>query len=283
MSDNSPFTEDQIMQLKAPLPPESIAQREGPGGKMLDYIKGWRAIDTANKIFGFGQWGLSVLGSHEVSRESVKFKRRDGSEVEGWEVLYTATVALQVHDCIQTQDVGYGSGKFESLGDAIELATKEAVTDAMKRAFRHFGDQFGNGLYDAKKHDHIAVDLDGLRESIMSLRALPELQGSDKQIWSAKKVRDAVMTVPIAQYHGLDGLAAQVESRPDEPKLLGFAALCLEDRAKFWLDNVERTGKSWSDIAPDSLITLVGKKVAELGLEIEPEPEREPGDESEGV
>ncbi len=34
--------------------------------------------------------------------------------------------------------------------EAHEAAYKGAVTDAMKRALRHFGDQFGNRLYDRR-------------------------------------------------------------------------------------------------------------------------------------
>jgi DNA repair and recombination protein RAD52 len=52
--------------------------------------------------------------------------------------------------------VGFGTGIAKDYASAHESAGKEAVTDAMKRAFRTFGNQFGNALYDkSQKHvDH---------------------------------------------------------------------------------------------------------------------------------
>ena len=47
------------------------------------------------------------------------------------------------------EDVGYGVGNsYNGFGDAFESAAKEAVTDALKRCLRSFGNAFGNCLYD---------------------------------------------------------------------------------------------------------------------------------------
>ena len=48
-------------------------------------------------------------------------------------------------------DVGHGQGFGKSLGDAHDSAAKEAVTDALKRALRSFGNPFGLALYDKTK------------------------------------------------------------------------------------------------------------------------------------
>jgi hypothetical protein len=49
------------------------------------------------------------------------------------------------------QDVGYGIGQsYSSFADAFESAAKEAVTDALKRCLRTWGNRFGNCLYDKK-------------------------------------------------------------------------------------------------------------------------------------
>lgn len=43
------------------------------------------------------------------------------------------------------EDVGCGEGSHESKLKALDTAIKSAVTDAMKRAARHFGERLGNG------------------------------------------------------------------------------------------------------------------------------------------
>ena len=43
--------------------------------------------------------------------------------------------------------VGFGTGIAKTLADAHEGGAKEAITDAIKRSFRSFGNQFGNSLY----------------------------------------------------------------------------------------------------------------------------------------
>jgi DNA repair and recombination protein RAD52 len=55
---------------------------------------------------------------------------------------------------VTRQDVGFGSGFAKMIGDAIEGATKEAVTDALKRCLRTFGHPFGLALYD-KERAHV--------------------------------------------------------------------------------------------------------------------------------
>lgn len=127
--------DDIVQQLNSPLPGDAVSKRQGPGGKWLDYIEGWYAIDNANRIFGYDGWSSEV-----ISLTSVHIDRG---------VAYLAQVRVSVSEdgIVPTthSDVGYGSG-YEH-----ELAAKEAVTDALKRCLRHWGDQFGNRLYDKDK------------------------------------------------------------------------------------------------------------------------------------
>ena len=71
-------------------------------------------------------------------------------------VCYKAIVKIDGYDIdhstmISRQDVGFGTGVARSLADAHENSAKEAVTDALKRSLRSFGNQFGNSLYDKSK------------------------------------------------------------------------------------------------------------------------------------
>src|SRR6266702_191913 len=126
--------------LSQPLPEHVIKHRPGPGGRQLRYISGKTAIDTANRVFGFGQWGYKVVGrSHELMRDEKK-----GTVIE----FYTADIELSVVGCAFPFP-GDGMGIVNSpTVESHEKARKEATTDALKRALRHFGDQFGICLYD---------------------------------------------------------------------------------------------------------------------------------------
>jgi hypothetical protein len=60
--------------------------------------------------------------------------------------FYRATVTVTVAGCEPQQDVG-GCVAQNDTADQHDMAFKGAVTDAMKRALRHFGAAFGNDLY----------------------------------------------------------------------------------------------------------------------------------------
>lgn len=133
------FTVEQQSLLNERLQVEHIKERKGTGGKMLKYVSGDYAIATANRIFGFGKWGYRVLSK---SREQV-----------GEEEFYTADIELYVIGCpfpVPGEGVGTvkrAQGAAYATVEQHEKARKEAVTDALKRALRHYGDQFGLSLY----------------------------------------------------------------------------------------------------------------------------------------
>ena len=60
-------------------------------------------------------------------------------------VSYTSTVRLthRISGAFK-EDCGAGDAMDKSLGTAVSNALKGSVTDAMKRAARHFGDKLGN-------------------------------------------------------------------------------------------------------------------------------------------
>lgn len=116
----------------------------GPKG---DYIEGWFAISEANRIFGFGGWSYTVLDCRCVSERDRPVGR---DKKPGFGVSYTATVRVVV-DGVNRDDVGAGHGYDADCGAAHESAIKEAVTDALKRALRTFGNPFGLALYDKER------------------------------------------------------------------------------------------------------------------------------------
>lgn len=142
------FSKNQLEVLNQELDNSRIKTRE-KGNISLSYIEGFDVIDTANLIFGFGNWSYLISSLTQVSQE----QNQNQNNV----VCYKAVVKLIVKDENHTkstsrQDIGFGTGVSKTLADSHENAGKEAVTDALKRAMRSFGNQFGNSLYDKTRN-----------------------------------------------------------------------------------------------------------------------------------
>lgn len=146
------FTDKQNQLLKYNLDGKRVKTRQ-QGNITLSYLEGYDIIDTANFVFGFGNWSYNITSLEQISEEL----NQNQNKVIG----YKATVEVTVYDLqhkasVTREDVGFGTGIGRDYASAHEGAGKEAVTDALKRAFRTFGNQFGNALYDKtqKNVDH---------------------------------------------------------------------------------------------------------------------------------
>jgi len=126
--------------LQQPLDDVLVAERTTDTGETVRYLEGWRAIELANAIFGVDRWGAEVIG--EVTYHALPGGGRSRGAPNG---VYTATVRVTVDGCLPHSDVGVGT-VVEQSAEGHATAYKTAVTDALKRALRHFGDQFGNRL-----------------------------------------------------------------------------------------------------------------------------------------
>ena len=141
------FNDQQTKALQSELSSDRIKVRDKANIK-LSYLEGFDIIDTANNIFGFGGWAYTISSLEQVSQEV--------NANQNVVVCYKAIVKVDVYDInhntmISRQDVGFGTGVARNLADAHENSAKEAVTDALKRSLRSFGNQFGNSLYDKSK------------------------------------------------------------------------------------------------------------------------------------
>jgi DNA repair and recombination protein RAD52 len=132
--------------LAQPLDPVLVSEREGRDGRVFPYIEGWLVINQANRIFGHDGWGAEVVGDVSYRSLSAADPTSSGSPALG---MYTATVRVTARGCPARSDVGCAFVAEETT-EAHETACKGAVTDALKRALRQFGDQFGNSLYDRR-------------------------------------------------------------------------------------------------------------------------------------
>lgn len=110
----------------------------------MSYLEGYEVIAHLSRIFGFENWDKHVTSLDLVFEESQEKNNR-----VGWWVCYRCTVRLVINGGqIIKEDAGTGSAQNQpSRADAHDLAIKSAVTDALKRAAKDLGDQFGLSLY----------------------------------------------------------------------------------------------------------------------------------------
>lgn len=174
---NDYYSSEQVAELNKPLDQRLVSKRKGGSNRMLSYIEGHDAIDQANRIFGYGNWAYEPVSLEQV----VLIDPIDGTAVG---IEYKALVKLTVRGAIApivdvgSQPVATWSVEDQVMGrrvndakykhtevddspftllekrnaravivEAHEQAKKGAVTDALKRCLRAFGEQFGNGLY----------------------------------------------------------------------------------------------------------------------------------------
>lgn len=154
---NRPVTVGRYLNCK-PLQQE-VASRPGPGGKKLLYLSGDCVTRTLNQIFGFDGWNLSIIKTEQVlccplgeqptqSSSNDKQHQVKQSNNTRWQVAYTAHVRItHLKSGSFREDVGGGDAIDKSMMTAAQNALKGSITDAMKRAARHFGDKLGNSLY----------------------------------------------------------------------------------------------------------------------------------------
>jgi DNA recombination protein Rad52 len=140
-----PITVDRMLATK-PLRSD-LMTRPGPGGRPLTYLSGDSVTRNLNDIFGFNQWNLQILRSDQIVCTEVE-NPRGGKQ---WHVLYSTHVRIThlPSGCFR-EDIGCGDVMDRSVVVASQNAVKASVTDAMKRAARHFGDKLGNSLYDSE-------------------------------------------------------------------------------------------------------------------------------------
>ncbi|RPA81830.1 hypothetical protein BJ508DRAFT_414541 [Ascobolus immersus RN42] len=139
---NFKFPDTVQKQLQLRLGPQHISSRIGPNGQKLHYLSTEKSITLANEIFGFNGWSSSIANTQV---DFVDIHPESGKVSIGLSVVLRVTL----RDGTFHEDVGYGhieNCKGKAL--AFEKAKKEATSDALKRALRHFGNALGNCLYD---------------------------------------------------------------------------------------------------------------------------------------
>lgn len=138
-------------ELDAKIPREAISLRDSGTGKQLSYLEGHYVINRLNQVLGQGNWQYSIADLRQVYQgEGV-----DRYNKPTFNVHYIAMITFQAiieGKAFTFTDVGYGDGSDKkSFGKAHELATKEAVTDGLKRCAKNLGMSMGLALYDKEQ------------------------------------------------------------------------------------------------------------------------------------
>ena len=118
--------------------------RVSKDGKGFSHVEAYEVIAHLNRIFGFEGWDKEVTDLTPIFETETKMKNGN----LGWTVCYRATVRLTVNGSIVREDASTGDATQPSRADAHDLAVKSAISVALKRAAKDFGDQFGLSLYD---------------------------------------------------------------------------------------------------------------------------------------
>ena len=218
--------------LGQPLNPALASQRKGRGGRSFDYLEGHVVIAQANRIFGYGGWGYELAG--DVTLRQVETVDTQTGEVKV-SLGYSAPVRVTVAGALPRTDLGVHPVAEDTL-DGHDTAMKGAVTDGMKRAFRSFGVQFGNGFYgdqpqvsNSPQPQRVPAQTNGNSGQAQASRPTRQAQGgrSESQIEKLRK-----RLIEIAAEQGLD-----------------------EDQVRTAV--VDRTGKSLDDLDGTELGPLV--------------------------
>lgn len=187
------FSTTTIAKLNAELSKDDVKTRKGSGTQQLSYIPSFHAINEANRIFGFGNWSTEIMHLHQIDKsiyEKPGYKPNDPPK-EMISISYLCHLKLVVTNGDREayhEDTGFGNGvagnSAHGIGSCIELASKEAVTDALKRCLRYYGNKFGLSLYDKD------VELMGSND-IEAAKIVTETQLNDlRDLYSRRGIND---------------------------------------------------------------------------------------------
>ncbi len=195
--------------LSQPIDSALVSQRKGRGGRTFDYLEGHVVIDQANRIFGFGGWGVELVSDVTLRRiETVDARTGEVSVSQA----YSAPVRVTVAGALPRTDIGVHPVTEETL-DGHDTAIKAAVTDGMKRAFRSFGSRFGNSLYGDQSQANAPANPERVPPKAQVNGKPAEAQPKGRNAAQAQTLRKRLIEIAIEQGFDEDGIQAAVVNR----------------------------------------------------------------------
>ena len=202
------FSKETVDTLNEGLAKSAVMTRQGVGQTKLQYVASHHVINEANRLFGFGMWGTEIQHLHMVDK-SIYEKPNSNPPKEMVSMSYLCQLKLTVRngtDSVSHEDTGFGNGvagnTAHGIGSVIELASKEAVTDALKRCLRYYGNKFGLSLYD-KADDTIMEDSEIENSKLVT----PDLLAKLRDLYEPRGINDEwVLAALKAEHYQLDSL-----------------------------------------------------------------------------
>jgi DNA recombination protein Rad52 len=125
--------------LEDKIPRDVISKRDAGNGRKLDYLETWYVIDRMNEVFGNMGWDSETVEMREIpGQDKATYVAK---------VRITALVQVNEGNFLKVTKEGTGYGRDKSALNPHEMASKEAESDAFKRAAMKFGKSMGLALY----------------------------------------------------------------------------------------------------------------------------------------
>lgn len=114
--------------------PKDVVSTRSQSGKNLSYLETWYVIDRMNQVIGTENWSHEVISLQNIPGDKISY-------------VCQVRITANIDGAISFKDgLGYGSDK--GSYNPGEMASKEAESDALKRAAMKFGRSLGLALYD---------------------------------------------------------------------------------------------------------------------------------------
>lgn len=120
--------------------PRDVITTRSQSGKNLSYLETWYVIDRLNQVIGNDKWTWEIKAMTLIPGEKISYMCHGSLSIK------TKEDSDKYPDYCSKDGIGYGSDK--STFNAGEMASKEAESDALKRAAMKFGRSLGLALYD---------------------------------------------------------------------------------------------------------------------------------------
>ncbi len=129
----------------------SAVKSRSQGGANLSYVDTYYVIKRLNECFGNLGWDSETVAMVEVPGNT----DRNGKQLVAYRAMVriTATVAVDGGGYMKIVKEGTGWGSDKSTLNPHEMASKEAESDALKRAAMKFGMSLGLALYDKSQEN----------------------------------------------------------------------------------------------------------------------------------
>lgn len=213
---------DVKLALAQPLDPHRVTVGNSGPLRGIKYLEGEDVIRTANRIFGYGEWGFSLLSQPWVIEEGSQ-----GSNHTKYQV-WAAHGRLMVSGGGSFADVGTCVRQGDGSG-GLEMAIKGAVTDCMKRCLRNYGDQFGLILYDKTtdmaglaaeyRNEHPNEPLPPVDPApapkVSASKGVPEFWPHYRQLMVAKHIPDSAVEAVIGTGPTMAAVEQWLNEHPD--------------------------------------------------------------------